>query len=116
MFAVVTTGGKQYRVAKDDVIQVEKLAGEAGDKISLKDILLVGDDKGMKLGSALAGITVNAEIVNQTRADKVIIFKKKRRQNYRRKRGHMQHLTTLRITDIKAAAKKAAKADDAAAE
>lgn len=102
MYAIVKTGGKQYRVAKDDVIRVERLAGEAGDTITLGDVLMVGGDS-PKVGAPLVdGASVAASIVAQDRNDKVIIFKKKRRQNYRRKRGHRQDVTVLRITDITA--------------
>jgi large subunit ribosomal protein L21 len=97
MFAVIKTGGKQYRVAKDDVILVEKLDGEAGSSVTLDQVLMVGD----KIGSPVVdGASVTATVVEQTRGDKIIVFKKKRRQNYRRKNGHRQHLTVLRITDI----------------
>ena len=97
MFAVIKTGGKQYKVAANDVIRVEKLAGEAGETVTLDQVLMVGD----KIGApTVAGASVTATVVEQTRADKVIIFKKKRRQNYRRKKGHRQELTVLRITDI----------------
>lgn len=104
MFAVIRTGGKQYRVAKDDVIKVEKLAGEAGDKIDLTDVLMVGGEgAATKVGTpALDGAKVKAEIVEQGRARKVLIFKKKRRHNYRRTAGHRQHETVLKITDIAA--------------
>ncbi|MEX1147792.1 MAG: 50S ribosomal protein L21 [Sphingomonadales bacterium] len=113
MFAVVKTGGKQYRVAVDDVIRVEKLAGEAGSSITFEDVLMVGDDNGLKVGTpVVSGISVTADIIEQTRGDKIIIFKKKRRHNYRRKNGHRQELTVLRITGIgdakSAAPKKAA--------
>ncbi|EKE68459.1 MULTISPECIES: 50S ribosomal protein L21 [Oceanibaculum] len=107
MFAVIKTGGKQYKVAKDDVIVVEKLAGEAGAKVALDEVLLVGGEGDAKVGAPMvAGASVAAEIVEQTRGDKVIIFKKKRRKNHRRKNGHRQDLTVLRITDISAGAKK----------
>ena len=97
MFAVIKTGGKQYKVAKNDVVVVERLAGEAGSTITLDQVLMVGE----KIGAPLvAGAAVTATVVEQTRGDKVIIFKKKRRQNYRRKNGHRQDLTVLRITDI----------------
>ena len=113
MFAVVRTGGKQYRVAAGDKIVVEKLAGEAGDTISLDDVLLAGE--GSELRST-DGLTVSAEIIAQAKADKVTVFKKRRRHNYRRKRGHRQQHTILRITaigDQKAEKpKKAAKAKD----
>jgi large subunit ribosomal protein L21 len=106
MFAVIKTGGKQYKVAKDDVIVVEKLLGEAGAKIALDEVLLVGGEGDAKVGAPMvAGASVAAEIVEQTRGDKVIIFKKKRRKNHRRKNGHRQDLTVLRITDINAGAK-----------
>ena len=100
MFAVVRTGGKQYKVQKDDIIEVEKLEGSAGDKVSLDEVLFVDGKVGEPL---VKGATVAAELVKQKRADKVVIFKKKRRQNYRRKKGHRQNLTVLKITDIKAA-------------
>lgn len=118
MFAVVRTGGKQYRVAAGDKIAVEKLAGEAGDTITLGDILLAGE--GDTLSDA-GKVTVSAEIIAQAKSEKVIVFKKRRRHNYRRKNGHRQQMTLLRITDVgtgsakKAAPKKeAAKQDDAA--
>jgi large subunit ribosomal protein L21 len=97
MFAVVRTGGKQYRVAAGDKIVVEKLAGEAGDTIQLGDVLLAGE--GSELRST-DGLTVSAEIIAQAKADKVIVFKKRRRHNYRRKKGHRQQHTILRITAI----------------
>jgi large subunit ribosomal protein L21 len=120
MFAVLKTGGKQYKVAKDDVIKVEKLAGEAGDKIELKEILMLGgakeDGSDAVVGTPLvAGASVKAEVLEQGRGNKIIVFKKKRRQNYRRKKGHRQDLTVLRILDIKAKAKKAAPKKAAAA-
>ena len=103
MFSVVKTGGKQYRVQKDDVIKVEKLVGEAGDTLTLDQVLMVGEGDKATIGAPLvAGATVVAELVEHTRGPKIIIFKMKRRQNYRRKRGHRQDLTVLRITDIKA--------------
>ena len=113
MFAVVKTGGKQYKVAENDIIKVERLPGDAGSAVTLDQVLAVGDAKGVKVGSPLvAGTVVSAEIVEQTRGDKIIVFKKKRRKNYRRTRGHRQELTVLRITGIggakKAAPKKAA--------
>lgn len=110
MFAIVRTGGKQYRVAAGDKIAVEKLAGEAGDTITLSDILLAGE--GENLADA-AKVTVSAEIIAQAKSEKVIVFKKRRRHNYRRKAGHRQQMTLLRITAVgageaKAPAKKAA--------
>jgi len=107
MFAIVRTGGKQYRVAAGDKIVVEKLAGNAGDTITLDDVLLAGDGGELK---STDGLVVSAEIVAQAKADKVTVFKKKRRHNYRRKRGHRQQHTILKIVGIggkKAAAKKA---------
>lgn len=104
MFAVVKTGGKQYRVEKDDIIKVEKLDVEAGDTISLDDVLMVGKEGSPKVGTPLVkGASVKAEVVAQDRGPKLIVFKKKRRQNYRRKKGHRQDLTVLRIKEIKAA-------------
>jgi large subunit ribosomal protein L21 len=97
MFAVVRTGGKQYRVAADDRIVVERLPGEAGDQLDLTDILLASD--GQTLLDA-AKVTVKAEILAHNRGDKVIIFKKRRRHNYRRKNGHRQHQTVLKILSI----------------
>ncbi len=111
MFAVIKTGGKQYKVAKDDVIKVERLAGEAGDTLQLDQVLAIaGDDGAMTLGTPmLEGATVSATLLEQARADKIVVFKKKRRQNYRRKAGHRQNLSVLKITDISASgAKKAA--------
>jgi large subunit ribosomal protein L21 len=109
MFAVVRTGGKQYRVAAGDKIAVEKLAGEAGDTITLGDILLAGE--GDDLADA-SKVTVSAEIIAQAKSEKVIVFKKRRRHNYRRKNGHRQQMTLLRITAVGAgeAAKPAKKA------
>ena len=97
MFAVVRTGGKQYRVAAGDKIVVEKLAGEAGDTITLGDVLLAGE--GSELRST-DGLTVAAEIIAQAKGEKVIVFKKRRRHNYRRKKGHRQQHTILRIVGI----------------
>ena len=97
MFAVVRTGGKQYRVAPGDKIVVEKLAGNAGDRIDLSDILMAGEGGDMK---SLEGLTVGAEIIAQAKADKVVVFKKRRRHNYRRKAGHRQQHTILRILSI----------------
>lgn len=97
MFAVVRTGGKQYRVAAGDKIAVEKLAGEAGDTITLGDILLAGNDGEV---ADVAGLTVSAEIIAQAKSEKVIVFKKRRRHNYRRKNGHRQQLTLLRIVSV----------------
>ena len=109
MFAVIKNGGKQYKVAKNDVIRVEKLDAEAGASIKLNEVLMVGDDKSQTVGVPLVdGASVSATVLEQMRDRKIIIFKKKRRQNYRRKNGHRQHLTVLRIDDILAAGKKKA--------
>ena len=100
MFAVIRTGGKQYRVAPNDIIKIERVAGEPGDIIELGEVLLLGGDS-PKTGSPLiAGALVAAEVMEQTRGDKIVVFKKKRRKNYRRKKGHRQDLTLLRITEI----------------
>ena len=104
MFAIVRTGGKQYRVAAGDKIAVEKLAGEAGETITLDDILLAGE--GDTIADA-SKVTVSAEIIAQAKSEKVVVFKKRRRHNYRRKAGHRQQMTLLRITDVGAGAKKA---------
>lgn len=116
MFAIVRTGGKQYRVAAGDIIAVEKLAGEAGDSVTLDDVLLAGDGGDIK---DVKGLTVAAEIVAQEKGEKVIIFKKRRRHNYRRKNGHRQQHTVLKISAIgseKAPKKAAAKKEAAPAE
>jgi len=108
MFAVVRTGGKQYRVTAGDKIVVEKLAGEAGDRVDISDVLLAGEGADLK---PVDGLTVAAEIVAQAKADKVTVFKKRRRHNYRRKKGHRQQHTILKIVSIgdEKAQKKAAK-------
>jgi len=115
MFAIVRTGGKQYRVAPGDKIVVEKLAGNAGDSVDLTDVLLAGEGSDLK---STDGLVVGAEIIAQAKADKVTVFKKRRRHNYRRKAGHRQQLTILKIVSIggKKAEKKAAapKAETAA--
>lgn len=101
MYAVIRTGGKQYRVAAEDVLDIEKIAGEAGDIIEFGDVLLIGGDGEPKLGAPLIdGAKVAAEVVEQHRGEKIIIFKKKRRKTYRRKNGHRQYLTTIRVTEI----------------
>ena len=97
MFAIVRTGGKQYRVAAGDKIAVEKLAGEAGETITLGDILLAGKDGEL---ADPASVMVSAEIIAQAKSEKVIVFKKRRRHNYRRKNGHRQQLTLLRIVSV----------------
>jgi large subunit ribosomal protein L21 len=102
-YAVIKTGGKQYRVAKDDVIEIERTGADAGATIDFKDILLVGGDAGTKVGTPIvAGAKVTGEVVEMTRGPKVIAFKKRRRKNSRRKRGHRQDLMTVKITAISA--------------
>ena len=111
MYAVIHTGGKQYRVAKNDVIQVEKLPGAAGETIELDRVLMLGDGAEATIGAPLVdGALVSATILEQMRGPKIIVFKKKRRKNYRRTKGHRQDLTVLRITDIVPAGAKPAKA------
>ena len=100
MFAVIKTGGKQYRVAADDKLKIEKVAGEPGDIIELGEVLVVGGDDVTLGNPTVAGATVAAEVVAQGRNDKVIAFKKRRRKNSRRKRGHRQEFTLIRITEI----------------
>jgi large subunit ribosomal protein L21 len=106
MYAVIKTGGKQYRVAAGDVIKVEKLDGEVGNSVAFDQVLMVGGEgakDGAVIGSpTIDGASVTAEVLEQGKGDKVLIFKKKRRKNYRRTRGHRQHQTVLRISDIKA--------------
>jgi large subunit ribosomal protein L21 len=116
MYAVIRTGGKQYKVAPQDVLQIEKIDGAAGEAVQFADVLMVGGEGEPVFGlPAVSGATVSAEVVEQGRGPKVIIFKKKRRQNYRRKRGHRQELTTVRILEIltadNAPSKSAKKAD-----
>jgi large subunit ribosomal protein L21 len=102
MFAVIRTGGKQYRVVPKAILKVEKLEAEAGSTITFDEVLAVGEEGGaLSVGAPLvAGATVTATVVAQDRLDKIIIFKKRRRQNSRRKNGHRQHVTVLRIADI----------------
>lgn len=121
MFAVIKTGGKQYRVAADQVLEIGRLEGEIGDIVEIGHVLAHGNGDDVTIGAPLvSGATVSAEILDQNRAEKVIAFKKRRRQNSRRKRGHRQLLTTVRISEIlldgakpskKASEKKAAKAE-----
>lgn len=103
MFAVVRTGGKQYRVAKDDKIEVELVDAKEGASIDLDVLAFSVDGKKMALGKDVSGAKVSAKVVSHIRADKILVFKKKRRQNYRRTKGHRQNLTVLEITDLKAA-------------
>lgn len=121
MFAVIKTGGKQYTVSPEDIIQIEKLEGEAGDIVTFDSVLLVGGEGETTVGAPVVeGATVAAEIVDQGRGRKIIIFKKRRRQNSRRRNGHRQHFTSVKITEIltggKAPAKAAKKATPAKTE
>src|SRR5262249_42110061 len=100
MYAVIRTGGKQYRVAKNDVIKVERLPGEAGSPITFKEALMVGTAVGTPLGG---GASVSATVLEQGKGEKIVVFKKRRRKNYRRKNGHRQYETVLRISDIQTA-------------
>ncbi|MDE2229919.1 MAG: 50S ribosomal protein L21 [Alphaproteobacteria bacterium] len=104
MYAVIRTGGKQYRVAKDDVIFVEKLAADPGSSVTLDEVLMLGGEgQKPKAGVPLiAGASVTAQVLEQKLGDKVLVFKKRRRHNYRRKNGHRQAMTVLRITGIRA--------------
>jgi large subunit ribosomal protein L21 len=103
MFAVIKTGGKQYKVAKDEIIIVEKLDTETGKKVTFDDVLMCGTEKSVTIGEpTVAGANVTGEVIEQRKGDKVIVFKKKRRQTYRRKKGHRQYETVVKITDIKA--------------
>jgi large subunit ribosomal protein L21 len=123
MYAVIRTGGKQYRVAPEDVIEVEKISGEEGAVVQFSDVLIVGGEGAPKVGApTLTGASVAGQVLAQKRAPKILVFKKKRRKNYRRTHGHRQNLTQVRITEIlldgkspskaKAAAKPAAKKED----
>ncbi len=104
MFAVIRTGGKQYRVVPDAVLKVEKLEAEPGSTFTFTDVLAVGSEAGITLGAPMVeGATVTATVIAQDRLDKIIIFKKRRRQNSRRKNGHRQHVTVLRVAGIHAA-------------
>jgi len=104
MFAVIRTGGKQYKVAPDDVIAIERITGEPGAEIELGEVLMLGDGKSLTMGTPLVdGARVAATVLDQGKGEKVLIFKKKRRQGYHRTRGHRQFQTVLRITEILAA-------------
>ena len=101
MYAVIKSGGKQYKVAKDDVITVEKLPLEKGKKVNITEVLLISENGKPVVGNPLVeGASVDAEVVDQIRGKKIIVFKKKRRKNYRRKIGHKQNLTSIKITAI----------------
>lgn len=101
MFAVIKTGGKQYKVAPGDLVTVERLAGDAGKAIDFAEVLMVGEGAEIEVGKPfVSGAKVSAEVAEQARGPKIIVFKKRRRQNSRRKNGHRQDLTVLRITEI----------------
>ena len=109
MFAVIRSGGRQYRVAADDVIEIDRISGDVGDQIDFDQVLMLGGDGGTTVGSpVVAGASVAGEVVEHTRGDKVIAFKMRRRKHSRRTRGHRQHYTLVRITDILTDGKKAA--------
>ena len=115
MYALVKTGGKQYRVAKDDTILVERIAAEEGAEVILNDIVMLGDGDKVTIGApTVDGAAVSATVVRQTRGPKIIIFRRKRRKNHRRTQGHRQDLTLLKINDIAEDAKKLAPAKPAA--
>lgn len=116
MFAIIKTGGKQYKVAANDVIMIERLTGTSGDHIEFSDVLMLGQGDSIKVGAPLvANAMVHGTVLDQIRDDKVIIFKKKKRHNYRRKNGHRQYLTVVRITDILSDGSKAKAKPQAAA-
>ena len=111
MYAVVKTGGKQYRVAKDDTILVEKLEANEGAQVTLDQVMMLGDGDTVTVGRpTVANATVEAQVISQTRGPKILIFRRKRRKNHRRLQGHRQDLTLLKITDISSSGKPAAKA------
>ena len=101
MFAVIKTGGKQYRVTPDGVIRIERISGEAGDEVSFNDVLMLAEDGKTAVGTPLVdGARVTGTLMEQTRGEKIIVFKKKRRKSYRRRNGHRQDMSVVRITDI----------------
>ena len=101
MFAVIKTGGKQYKVAPNDILRVEKLAGEPGETLALESVLMLETEAGLQVGApAVAGASVAAEVIEQTRGPKVVVFKKQRRKHHRRRAGHRQDVTVLRVTEI----------------
>ena len=107
MFAVIRTGGKQYKVAKDDVVRVERLNAKTGSKVSFDNVLMVGNSAASTFGSPLIkGASVAGTVMEQGREEKILVFKRKRRQGYRRLKGHRQHVTLVKITDINTGNKK----------
>ena len=100
-YAVIRTGGKQYRVAPGDVVRIERLSGDVGSAVEFSEVLIAADDAGIRVGRPLVdGARVLGQIVAQTRDKKVLVYKKKRRKNYRRRKGHRQYLTSVRVTEI----------------
>jgi large subunit ribosomal protein L21 len=100
-YAVIRTGGKQYRVTPGDLVRIERLEGDVGSAVEFAEVLVASGDGGVRVGRPLVdGVSVRGEIVAQIRDRKVLVFKKKRRKNYRRRRGHRQYLTTVRVTEI----------------
>jgi large subunit ribosomal protein L21 len=107
MYAVIQTGGKQYKVAQNDILRVERLEAEPGDTVALESVLMLGGNDGVTVGQPFVeGATVAAEVVEQARGKKIIVFKKLRRKNHRRRNGHRQDLTVLRVTEILTGGKK----------
>jgi large subunit ribosomal protein L21 len=102
MFAVIRTGGKQYKVAKDDILVIEKVAGDVGSTLKIEEVLMLGGDSPKHGAPLISGASVAAEILEHGKGEKVIAFKKKRRKNTHRKRGHRQHFTTVKVLGIKA--------------
>ena len=101
MYAIIQTGGKQYRVTENQIIQIEKIPGKEGDHVQFAEVLAIESEKGINIGTPyLKDMKISAEILEQKKDKKILIFKKKRRHNYRRKKGHRQNLTTLRIMDV----------------
>ncbi len=116
MYAVFRTGGKQYKAAKDEILVVEKLEGDAGASLTFDSVLMVGDEKAAQVGAPFVpGAAVTAELVEQSRAPKIVVFKKKRRKNHRRRNGHRQAQTVLKITGILTGSAAPAKAEAAKA-
>jgi large subunit ribosomal protein L21 len=104
-YAIIRTGGKQYRVAPGDFVQVEKLDGELGSELQFTDVLMTSRDGNVQVGNpTVSGASVTAQVVRQGRAKKILVFKKKRRKNYRRRQGHRQYITTVKVTGIQAGA------------
>ena len=117
MFAVIKTGGKQYKVAKDDVVRIEKLDAKTGSKVAFDNVLMVGNTDTQTIGTPVVpGASVAGTVMEQTRDPKILVFKRKRRQGYRRLKGHRQHVTLVKITDILTDGKKPSKSKKTAAD